>query len=240
MRPSNPELPPPAGAPNADPPTGAPWDELWARVEGSLAEERGLRAWLRSRPTGVRVALVCGVVATLAVAHGVWARRSDWQLPPGGALLFVAAVVVLAIGMCVRVVLAPLSRSFRPFTARASAVLLLIPVLAAVAPELRFGVADGGPAAASLGAAAGCFVYGGVLALGVCAALWCVDRGELSFVRLVPAVVCAGLAAHLILQIHCANDHPTHLLLGHASIGFVWLFVGLGLRAASLPGTRSK
>lgn len=242
----NPPTPPDArsgGATNAGPPpSGARVDELWENVARSVADERGLRAWLRSRPTLLRVALVCGVLAAVVLAHLLWARRGDGFLVPGARLLLAAGAVVVAIAVCMRVVLAPLTRPFPRAAALGSTALLLLPVLAALVPELRWGTADTEPAAASLAAAAGCFAYGGILVLGIGAALWCVDRGApVSGVRLVPAVVGAGLTAHLVLQIHCANDNPTHLLLGHASVGVTWLLLLLGLRAARrLPRARSR
>jgi hypothetical protein len=222
------------------PASGAGFDELWARVERSVADERGVKAWLQSRPTGLRVALVCGLFAALACLHFLWARRSDWSLHPGERLLLVVGAALVAIVFCLRLVLAPLTRPFRAPLALASMTLLLVPVLSALVPDLRFGAGDTHAGAAALGAAAGCFVYGSVLVLGVGAALWCVDRGApIGAARLVPAVVCAGLVAHLILQIHCANDNPTHLLLGHASIGIAWLVVLSALYARSL-GRRSR
>lgn len=227
-----------AGQPPAP---GAGFDELWALVERRVADERGVRAWLQSRPTGLRVALVCGVLAALAVLHWLWARRSDWSLHSGERLLLVVGSAAVAIVFCLRLVLAPLTLPVRASLALASMTLLVVPVLSALVPELRFGAGDTHAAAAALGPAAGCFVYGGVLVLGVGAALWCVDRGGPAVpARLVPAVVCAGLAAHLILQIHCANDNPTHLLLGHASIGIAWLVVLFGFYGRSRSGRRSR
>jgi hypothetical protein len=139
----------------------------------------------------------------------------------------VAAAVVL----CVRVALAPLTRPLPRAAAFGSVALLLLPVLAALLPALRLGSGDDHAAAAAWAAAAGCFAYGGLIVLGIGAALWCVDRGGAS-ARRIPGVVCAGLAAHLVLQIHCANDNTTHLLLGHASVGVAWLAVLLALGAA--------
>jgi hypothetical protein len=188
----------------------------------------------------LRVALVCGALAITAAAHVLWARRSDGLLL-SGRLLLAAGSVAVAIVLCARVALTPLTRPVPRASALASAALLLLPVLAALLPELRFGSGDHHPAAASWAAAAGCFAYGGLVVLGMGAALWGVDRGGAgSGVRLIPAVVCAGLAAHLVLQIHCANDNSTHLLLGHASVGVVWLALSLARRSSGLLKTRSR
>ena len=229
-------------AANAGPPLpGASLETLWADIDRKVGHERGVRAWLRSRSTVLRVVLVCGVLAATAAAHLLWGRRSDGFLVSSERLLLTVGSVALAIGLCVRLALAPLTRPLPRATALGSVALLLLPVLAALLPALRVGSGDHHPSAASWAAAAGCFGYGGLVVLGVGAALWCVDRGGASSgARLIPGVVCAGLAAHLVLQIHCANDNSTHLLLGHASVGIAWLAVWVAARGAGRLKARSR
>ncbi len=237
--PRPPEARSPGAASAGPPPPDLQLEQLWGDIERRVAGERGVRAWLRSRPTLLRVALVCGALAITAAAHVLWARRSDGLLL-SGRLLLAAGSVAVAIVLCARVALTPLTRPVPRASALASAALLLLPVLAAFLPELRFGAGAHDPAA-SWTASAGCFAYGGLVVLGMGAALWGVDRGGAgSGVRLIPAVVCAGLAAHLVLQIHCANDNSTHLLLGHASVGVVWLALSLARRSSGLLKTRSR
>jgi hypothetical protein len=209
--------------------------ELWARVELSVAEERGPRAWLRSRSTAVRTLLVCAFVVVLGVVHFAWARRSDWSPDAGVHAGLALGLAALGVVLCVRVTLAPLARPQSAVRALAAGMFLLLPLLTGLLPALRLGALDSGPATASFAPTAGCFAYGTAVAASVCAALWWVDRGgQTALSWRVPAVVGAGLVAHVVLQIHCANDDPAHLLLGHASIGIVWVVVAVALRALSL------
>jgi len=216
-------------------------EAVLTRVEQSIASERGVRAWLRSRSTSSRVVSMCALVAVLALSHLAWARRADWAVYPAGRLVLIAAVHALAVVYSIRVFLAPLTEPQRPGRASWVAGLLLLPVFAALLPELHTTPADQLETSASVRAAASCFFYGGLVVVSVCAVLWCADRGGRAWlVGALPAVVGAGLSAYLVLQLHCANDNRVHLLLGHASIGFAWLVLLLGLRALGLAFQRSK
>jgi hypothetical protein len=59
-------------------------------------------------------------------------------------------------------------------------------------------------------------VIGSAVAAGIYAVLRGLDRGGTRRLPLMAA--CAGLAANLMLQLHCAVTAPTHLMLGHLGV----------------------
>src|SRR5574342_1348015 len=57
---------------------------LRAALQQELAQERGLRAQLRSRPTPVRTAIACGGVLAVAAGSAFVALRADYGVYPLG------------------------------------------------------------------------------------------------------------------------------------------------------------
>jgi hypothetical protein len=68
--------------------------------------------------------------------------------------------------------------------------------------------------------------------------LWLLERRDAPPLSvLVAAGGLAGLAANLLLHVHCPSVQLAHLLLGHASIGAAWAVV-LGLLLGRLQRGR--
>ena len=67
-----------------------------------------------------------------------------------------------------------------------------------------------------------CFLYGSLFALPVIlAGIASVRAGARHLGMWAVAVISAGTCGNAVLQLHCPLTDPGHLLLGHASIGFV-------------------
>jgi hypothetical protein len=79
-----------------------------------------------------------------------------------------------------------------------------------------------------------CFGYGTVLVAPFIVVAWLLERRDRAPTQaLVVVGALAGIAANLLLHVHCPASHLGHLLLGHATIGAAWA-LGLGLVAARL------
>ena len=213
---------------------------LLQSTETILEEERGLRAWLRSRTTRSRLLLATLVVLVLAGSQLVFSLRADWSVYPARRMLLTCGVFALGCVAALREYLRPLTRPpMSPARRTALAtVLLCAPVLIAGSPrvETDHPASLAGAAADFAPRAGACFAYGLLLSALLVWALWSLrrqDRARPSQEFL--AAASAGLAASLLLQIHCPIVWPAHLLAGHASVGFAWL---IGLVLLAWRGTR--
>jgi hypothetical protein len=202
---------------------------LVAATEGALARERGPLAWLRARSRPERAALV---VLAMALAVGVFVRvlhlRADWGSYPAPQL----GIVLGGLGA---LALAATWHALRPlYLPPAPARLLLAlgiaaPIVAALLPEQPTTV----PLAHGFAASAlACFALGSVLALAVFLAARALARDRLGALA---AAVGAGLAGVLGLVLHCPNNAPGHLLLGHAAVPIALVLLG---QAAALRRAR--
>lgn len=200
----------------------APATDLFALVERDLSREVGIRARLRALPLRVRVATLSSTTGALLLFQFVQNRRPDfgdysqgvfWGVALALALAFVAGVFALSRG-----VNAPLGALGR---GRAPAIfLLVVPALVALLAPLG---AESLAATTAWGNPSSCFSYGAALVVPLLLLYWLFERRDtVPRSALVAAGAVAGLAANLLLHVHCGSAHPGHLLLGHASIGLAW------------------
>lgn len=194
-------------------------EALFAEVEAGLARETGPRAWLRSRPSGLRFQLIAlGVVLVVLFAGGAH-HRPDLADYPRARLVILLGSYFIAVLLAVGKELSLGARHGKLSDYLALALFGLgLPFLAAFVPateQSRFTGPEG---------ALGCFLYGALCTLPVGILLWAFDRDDRLTLRTVCLSAAAlGLSANLVLELHCPSGHPLHLLLGHASLGLGWL-----------------
>ncbi len=194
-------------------------EAMFAELEADLARETGPRAWLRSRPSALRFQLIAlGVVLVVLFAGGAHHRPDLPDYPLARSIILLGSyfiAILLAVGK--ELSLAARQGKLGDYFALALFGLGL-PFLAAFVPATAHSQ-HAGP-----GGALSCFLYGALFTLPVGILLWAFDRDDRLTLRTVCLSAAAlGLSANLILELHCPNGHPTHLLLGHASLGLAWL-----------------
>lgn len=223
--------------PAAPAPSVAELDALFGQIEGAAARDRGLRAWLRSRSTPARWMATVLLVVAIVAAEALFKPRPDLGVYPalrmGIALGAMGLLAFLALGVGLR----PLHRPASPRWLTGLILLAgaVVPLALAVLPPAHLdhpaALVGGGPDLVRYALA--CFLYGGVLGLPVVGLLLVLDRGgHVGLVRAGAASLAAALAANLALQAHCPIVAPGHLVLGHASLAFVYpaLYVALSRR----------
>jgi hypothetical protein len=215
---------------------GLDLERLQADLQGKIAQERGLAAWLRSRPTPVRGLFAGAAVAALGVVTvAVW-LRPDFDVYPAGRMLALLGLLVGLIMLDLILVLWPLQLPAAPRWLALSAaiaaplgLLILYAMPAAHTAHPRSLSPDG--LWPMIWGAQRCLFFGTLAAAGIYAVLRGLDRGGSRRLPLMAA--CAGLAANLMLQLHCPMTAQAHLLFGHLGVvgvcfGVAWL---LGRRA---------
>lgn len=203
-------------------------DALFAGLSGELQRERGLRAWLRARSTGVRVGLVVLCVLLLAAVVVVGWRRPDYAVYPPARMAISLALVAAWIALTLRLALRPLHRAppapwIAPVAIAGAVVgVLALSLLPAAHVDHPASLQAPGTAAL-LRRALPCLATGLAVAAGCYALVRALDRGGTAHALL--AAACASLVAYMTLKLHCPITAPSHLLAGHASAALL----GLGL-----------
>ncbi|MEI9939521.1 MAG: hypothetical protein WDO69_20060 [Pseudomonadota bacterium] len=202
--------------------------EQLAVTESLIADEHGVRAFLRSRPTRVRWALTLVLPAVLLVRELLKRRAPLREL---GATRMLAGLLLLGLlGVVTESALRPLPIERR--AARLRSVLALVawclPCLLWFAPEAPVGAENFSSSGFAVRALT-CFGYGSALAAPSFALLWAFDRGQRVPYR-VWALACGliALLSSLILLLHCPSTQRAHLIAGHFCIGPAW-FVAVSI-----------
>lgn len=222
---------------SGDPAAGLDFDKLHAELQGKLAREKGFAAWLRSRPTPVRALLAGLAVGLLAVATMALWIRPDFELYPPGRMNAVLASIAALIVLDLILVLWPIQLPAVPRWLMAAAV-AGAPIglfFWYSAPVAHLTHARSVPPEDFKGwfvHAVRCLGYGSIIAAGIYALLRSLDRGGTNRVLLMAA--CAGLAANLVLQLHCPQTAPAHLMIGH--LGVVALCFGFAFWRERVTG----
>jgi len=198
------------------PTSGAEVRHLLAGLEAQLEKEKGLRAWLRSRPTSVRFALalcVVGAVLALEIARSqrVTEVLQNWSVLAGQTLLVVSGVsLYLRSGVLV-------SRSRLLF----SGLLLL------AAPfwvSLLVGRLGNSGHFEALASGLGCFAHGVFYSAPLALMLLLLDRHDRpASESLILRGAIIGVVGNLALIWHCPSTDLLHLFSGHAGLGVGWV-----------------
>lgn len=213
-------------------------EQLLARTEQAIAQERGPLGWLRSRPTSFRRTLGVCVALCVPLALAALRPRADLGLHP--ALTLVSLVLLQAL-LVVALVSSKLSSLARPALGPGrTGLLLVLCALAVTAPALLAPAHLIHPASlAGTGddfwrRAGACFLVGSLLGLAAVAAVVSLDRAAGWQKLLLGALV--GMTGMLALQLHCPLVHAGHLWVGHAGIFVVAMAVaGVGSLLVSRP-----
>ncbi len=224
----------------ADPPG---LDAVFQRIDEAVSQERGPRAWLRSRPTPLRGLIGVGLVAVVLVLVAMTWGRIDMAVYPLDRLVLDLAVLLVPAALALVVVLRPLHRPALPRWV--DGVVIGAAVLAVlVGPALT--VAHQAHPASLLGTGAQfvpravvCMITGSVLGLPLL--LWMMvslRRGGRWGLPLRLAGVAAGISGCAGVFLHCPLVSPEHLLAGHATVLVPFLLLGIIASTGGMP-TRS-
>ena len=217
--------------------TPADLDALFEQVTRSVAADRGLRAWLRERSTGVRGLLAAGVLAAFAALAAMAFQRPDLEVYPGARMATVLLVIGAGLTLMLAFVLRPLHLPALPAwvlaTATTATLLALLVVYGMPAAHLAHPASLQAPGgSALLQRAAPCLVIGIVIGAIVYAALALLDRGGSR--RALVTAAASGLTANLALHLHCPVTDPGHMMLGHLGVAVV-LIAGAALLGRRAP-----
>ncbi len=188
-------------------------DGMYAALRADLERESGLRGWLRARSTAVRGLAVLGLVAVLCAVAALGFARPDLGSYPLPRLALgvsaMASLLILSLALALRPLQQPALPSWAAKGAIAGSLLVLAALYLVVPLEPPSTELDG----SVLGPALGCLGVGLLLGVPVYGVLLLLDRGGSH--RALPMAIASGLAANLVLHIHCPSAEPTHLMLGH-------------------------
>jgi hypothetical protein len=209
----------------AEPGASRDLDVSWAVLEQSIAQERGLLAWLRHRSTAQRTAAALVVALAPAATQVVFALRADIGQYPAPRFIALAILQVLVIGGVVKAQLLPLYvRQVNWQRLLMLAVGLGVPLLLAILAPAHEGAAGIAslPQRSFAAQAFVCLRYGLLLAAPCVLLMFAFDR-QVARSRTITAALAAvgGLVGNLALFMHCPIEDVAHRVVGHASIGFV-------------------
>lgn len=191
-------------------------------TESLIAQERGLRAFLRSRSTRARWALSFVLPAALLLRELLKQHVPVREL--GMTRMLVGLLLLGLLGLVVQSALRPLAIERRAAFGGwlFAAVAWCLPCVLCLAPEARASADDFSSNGFALRSLA-CFGYGSALSAPSFTLLWAFDRDRrVSFRVLALAAGLVGLLSSLILLLHCPSTQRAHLMAGHFSIGLAW------------------
>lgn len=206
------------------------FDVLASRIE----RERGPLAWLASRPTALRMLLALAGVAVLTTLVALAAPRADLAVYPLGRMLGLLLALGAVAAAVVVVALRPLFLPQLPAKLEPAllALALTAPFLVGVLPmaHMAHPASLEGTGADFLRRAAACFVFGAVVGAPILVLARFLDRRR--HARIATALLAAavgGLTGNLALQLHCPITDPSHILVGHGTVGMGLALVYGGL-----------
>jgi hypothetical protein len=211
-------------------PDAAALAKLLARVERSVAAERGARARIRALSSPVRVLIALAAVALLVALGGAVGHGPPATSASGLLMLLPAALLLVAIVTALR----PLQRPALPAWRRRLADLVPFTVLLALcfAPDLLAQLRGDAIAHAEAGEALlggrACLVAGAVSATLAFALLRALDRGTPG--STLAAIGAGALASSIALWALCPTTAAAHLVVGHFGAALVF---GAGALAVS-------
>lgn len=202
--------------------TGPTRDEVEA---GFAREARSPLAWLRSRPTSLRLGLV--LVGTLAagILVGLSARRPDLADYPVARLTLelglLGTILAMILGLASRPLIRPSLSPARLALALLATALVALGIALVPGPELRAHGSLGPIAPPNWASGVPCMSIGVLAAVPAYLLVRLFDRGSRTTTYL--AAAAAGLVANFALTLHCPLGDVAHRVLTHASQGVILL-----------------
>jgi hypothetical protein len=212
-------------------------EQLRAALEQDIARERGLGAWLRSRSTPVRLTIAGLAVALLGVGTALFAGRADLSVYPLGRMVLLLVAIAALIACEVTLSLWPMHRPAPPRwlarSAIAAAPLALLALYSLPAAHSNHPALLQESGASELFVhALPCLTVGSLVALAGFLLLRSLDRGGAA--RALSMAASGGLAANLLLQLHCSITAPEHMLVGHLGV-ILLMLAAIALVERALP-----
>lgn len=205
----------------------------FAELEGQLARERAeIRPRLAELPTRLRWGLAAAMLAVPLFVGLLLHRHNLAAYPTGRLAAELGSLAALALTSC-WLWLRPLFKP-QPNPAKLAMVLALalaVPLTLALLPPALPVAVQGPLAHGALRRAAGCLIFGSLIATPALLLLLGLGRraaGPSGFAVL-PATA-AALAGLFGLELHCPDASPTHLIMGHAPIALLLPLLLVGLR----------
>ena len=210
----------------AEPEGGPDLAPVFEEIQARIGEAEGRRSfWLATRPTRVRRAICWGTLALVALLGGVLTLRADFGDYPLPRMMAALGALFVLGGLSLHHALRPVHQP--PLPRWVGALVVLAALGATFTLALLPPAHAGGLEGVGAHGAAPCLLYGLLFGLPVYGMLRVLDRGGGSPAPLLGASA-AGLAGNLVLQLHCPQTDPTHLLAGHFAVAALFIG-GIGL-----------
>ncbi|HEX7479052.1 MAG TPA: hypothetical protein VF331_14700 [Polyangiales bacterium] len=202
--------------------TSSELGSLLDALESRIDAERGVGAWLRTRPTWLRRVLALSCCALLSALAFVYGGASI-------ALSSSRGLAAVAYGLLLVAVLDGLLRPIQPHVRASSQ---LVWSVSAVSVPVWFALlAATGPGVADPPARAGCLLLGLLVALLFLALLRLLDREQhAADDHAWLGVAAAGMLGNLALALYCPAGDTAHLLRWHAPVGLLLVAFYFGVR----------
>jgi hypothetical protein len=213
-------------------------DALFEQISARMADERGLRAFLRSRSTLTRISIAAGTISGVVLLVLSAFLRPDIAVYPQTrmaiVLLLIGALLALSLGLSLRPMQLPALPSWATPSFALASMLSLLGLHSLPAAHLSHpaSLVYGAGLGAQLLRATPCVMIGLWVGVPTYALLAALDRGGNS--RSLAHAVTAALVASFLLQLCCPVTAPAHMLIGHFGVALL-LLAGCGLLFRTAP-----
>lgn len=203
-------------------------EEILVSTHDRIAADVGAAIWLKTRPTWLRRTMAIASAIALFLFALVAVRRHDFSEYPVDRMMLTIAVMLVLLVASLWIGLRPLHQPSLPawVNGTLTAVSVVATFLFAAVPTLYLPVAPHVDLLQALGMP--CLYLGVLVGIPVYALARLLDRGA-SPLAAVLAALASGLTGNLVLQVHCAETSPMHLVFGHFSVLVAFLIVAAAM-----------
>ncbi len=196
--------------------------EIRERLRCQVRDESGKLGRLRALSPALRLFVAMAGLGAAALGMVFATARIDLADYPLPRMLFILAIFVLVTLVGFRLLLRPLHRPRLPYWVQGLLIAAAagLPIAIAILPEAyhAHGLVSEVPHSL-LPKAYQCLIFGTITALPFVVMGFILDRSAFfSSSRILATVLASNLIGNILLQLHCPNTDPVHLLLGHATV----------------------